>query len=551
MYCLIGAGDSTKSTILTAISNVLSPNYTIDIYDSDFFNGDVHNQIQIDITLEELPESLMAEDTFGLYLRGNICEQDDEPKDGIPVRMTIRFMVDDSLEPTWNVVCNRLEQKMISCKERRLIRIGFIGDSYSKDMTWARGSILNQYSESTKTIRRGFTIAQRATAEAADFSGIDSVAEDIKSVAIEYGVPIGNVITNRFLLRSSFAGADVGLYEADVPFALKGLGSQRLLSIGLNTRKKESGTILLIDEIENGLEPYRLRSLINVLRHYCHDSGQVFFTTHSPISIVELTTEEIFVVQSKSGKTKVGPVQTGTVKTNEELQGKIRSNPEAFLAKRIIICEGKTEYGFLKSIDNKLERDKGMRLAGYGTGFFEGHGSEQYSLAELFHDNGYEVAIWCDSDCKDSEEKTKKLQGKGIAVFRWDDGCSIEKQIMLDCAASFLTEMIQLGQRCICQRREDASDHTVISALWDELKLGGDCKDKIEITETMESTTPDLRHRIYKTYSRKGQEWFKRVDFGQALGTLVLQNTIAFNSNCTTLRVINQLMEWAGGNTHA
>ena len=36
--CLIGRGDSGKSTILDAISYVLSPSWTIPFYDTDFYD---------------------------------------------------------------------------------------------------------------------------------------------------------------------------------------------------------------------------------------------------------------------------------------------------------------------------------------------------------------------------------------------------------------------------------------------------------------------------------------------------------------------------------
>ncbi len=50
--CLIGSGDSTKSTILDAIEYALCPNWFIPFDDSDFFNCDVTGgDIIIDITV--------------------------------------------------------------------------------------------------------------------------------------------------------------------------------------------------------------------------------------------------------------------------------------------------------------------------------------------------------------------------------------------------------------------------------------------------------------------------------------------------------------------
>jgi len=45
--CLLGRGDFGKTTILDAISYVLSPNWNLSFYNSDFFEGNVNNSIEI------------------------------------------------------------------------------------------------------------------------------------------------------------------------------------------------------------------------------------------------------------------------------------------------------------------------------------------------------------------------------------------------------------------------------------------------------------------------------------------------------------------------
>ena len=68
--CLLGRGDSGKTTILDAISYVLSPNWNSSFYDSDFFEGNIDNSIEVEISLLDLPEKLISEDKYGLYIRG-------------------------------------------------------------------------------------------------------------------------------------------------------------------------------------------------------------------------------------------------------------------------------------------------------------------------------------------------------------------------------------------------------------------------------------------------------------------------------------------------
>lgn len=68
--CLIGRGDSGKTTILDAINLVLSSNWNVTFSDNDFHNQNIEKPIEITATLYDLPESILKENKFGLYLRG-------------------------------------------------------------------------------------------------------------------------------------------------------------------------------------------------------------------------------------------------------------------------------------------------------------------------------------------------------------------------------------------------------------------------------------------------------------------------------------------------
>ena len=107
--CLIGPGDSCKSTILDAIEMVLSPKWNIQVSDTDFFDCATAQPIIIRATVGELPEEVIREQRFGLAKRGwhPVEGLHDEPEDRDEDVLTLQLKVDESLEPVWSVVNDR------------------------------------------------------------------------------------------------------------------------------------------------------------------------------------------------------------------------------------------------------------------------------------------------------------------------------------------------------------------------------------------------------------------------------------------------------------
>ena len=57
--CIIGRGDSGKSTILDAIAYLFSQSWTIRLNDSDFYNSDTSTPIIIEGVVSSVPEEML------------------------------------------------------------------------------------------------------------------------------------------------------------------------------------------------------------------------------------------------------------------------------------------------------------------------------------------------------------------------------------------------------------------------------------------------------------------------------------------------------------
>lgn len=69
LNCLIGPGDSGKTTVLDAIDLCLGARRNISFSDTDFYGLDVTQAITITLTLGSLPDPLMRLDSYGNYLQ--------------------------------------------------------------------------------------------------------------------------------------------------------------------------------------------------------------------------------------------------------------------------------------------------------------------------------------------------------------------------------------------------------------------------------------------------------------------------------------------------
>jgi hypothetical protein len=148
--CLIGPGDSTKTTILDAIESVLSPRWNLAFDDTDFYEAQTVEPILIIATVGDLPDEIKNEAKYGYMARGwsTDGELHDEPGVDDEVVISIELRVDPSLEPTWTVCNNRnLDGKKISARDREKLGCARLGDFLDRHFSWDEG----QFSQGSLT----------------------------------------------------------------------------------------------------------------------------------------------------------------------------------------------------------------------------------------------------------------------------------------------------------------------------------------------------------------------------------------------------------------
>ena len=545
IVCIIGSGDSGKSSLLKAIEWVLWPNWNLIATDTDFFNCDSDTPIVITASITEVPDALLTEDKFGLYLRDFkstwLGLENDEPTDNGIVILTIRLTIDSTLEPKWEVITNRTDPKPISQKDRRLLSFGVVGYDHEKDFQWGRNSILQKYADSRGPLHSVYTQAMRNAVANTNLESLDAMAPKLAEIGCQYGVAFNGELHNKLLMQSNSFSASVGMFDDKVPFSQRGLGSKRLLSIGMNVSAYDSGTLVLVDEVETGLEPYRISALINQFRTQFKDHGQLIMTTHSRSVVCECNVNELVVANLFNGELSLHHLNM-IDDIRDSIQAMIRSEPDGFLSKRIIVCEGKTEVGFLRAFDNYLAETELMRFAHFGVGIALGGGGDKFfTLAKLFKNCGYDVCVLMDSDIESEEKGKQEMAALGIPVFAWESGYAIEQQIFHDISNRVAEELIQYAA-------EEKSLEHVKNKL--DAFFVGTVKpytindDKIKLNDTM---TSEERTNIGKIAKQKRCEWFKRIDLGQQVGSTICANIAELDDASVLKRTLLALRNWVTG----
>ncbi|MEZ0604921.1 ATP-dependent endonuclease [Paraburkholderia sp. IW21] len=136
--CLIGPGDTGKSTVLDAIDLRLGARRNIGIADSDFNKLDVEHPISVTLTLGNLDDELLSLDAYGIFHRSITPTSgviEDEPRRGLETVLSLNLCIQSDLEPVWTLRSDRATaqgvERGLSWRDRQRLsptRIGALAE---------------------------------------------------------------------------------------------------------------------------------------------------------------------------------------------------------------------------------------------------------------------------------------------------------------------------------------------------------------------------------------------------------------------------------------
>lgn len=453
LVCLIGGGDSGKSTILDAIEWTIGPRWSLPVSDADFYDLDVEAPILIEVSVAGLPEDLRTVSTYGKHCRYLVPGTDgplhDEPPEGESEEvLSVQLSIDRSLDPEWAVVCgDRMEPRLIGARDRRRLGLQRLAHDGRADLRWGRGSALDRLTQSTASAGAAVADAHRAARAHIDDTDLEPLADTVS--AARSATPTYGAGVNPDGLRAGMdptgmttSASVLGLHDGDVPLTMAGLGTRRLAVLALQAAAVADGGIVVADEIEAGLEPHRLRRLLTTLRTTLAKAevaspGQVIVTTHSPTAVVELEAAMLVVVR----RFPDGSAEARTI--GADLQAVVRRKPDALLARSVIVAEGKTEHGLLRGLDAGWCEAGDDPFAHSGVAVVDGGGAAAPGTARDLAKLGYSVAFVVDGDV-DINPPVGELEDVGVKVIQWAAGNATEAQLAKDLPIATLGTVLEV-----------------------------------------------------------------------------------------------------------
>jgi putative ATP-dependent endonuclease of OLD family len=543
LNCLIGAGDSGKSTLLDAIEFALNPRSRATFSDADFYLLEVNRRIQIRVTFGGLEDVLKNFDMYGQFHRGFDPQSGavhPEPDDGIETVLTAQLAVGSDLEPSWGLFSERAAAEDYSRDfnkdHRKYIVPSRIGAYASHHLAWGQRSVLSRLFEGTANVGPALVAAGRSARESFGKDhdlGVGATLTAVTDVARELGVAVSGAQALLDIQGVSLSGGSVSLHDSRaLPLRGLGTGSTRLLVAGMQRMAVEANAPLLIDELEHGLEPYRIVRILHSLGS--KDRGkntQVFMTSHSPVVLRELSAVQVFVVRPSSAQPGNGESDSHTIKRVgdcDDGQATLRSCAEAFLAPSVLVCEGKTEQGFVRGLDLhevKLGRPSMSALGVYPA---DGGGKNLVRRALAFAALGYRVGVLCDHDADSPKEsEISLLQEKGITVFRWESGCCLEEQLFKALPIESWKKFLEIAvERKGVQRVDSVIKHY--------------SQNQFSLEACLNSPREEMRSSLGK--AAKGGEWVKDIDPAEQLGESLAAHCI--DAKAPLPAIIGALRQW-------
>lgn len=513
---ILGGGDVGKTTILEAIALLLSPTNATLLTDADYYARKTDAEFCIEAVMSLSETSGISHETKPAWPwvwdgKKPIIPGSDNPLGTVadPVYM-LRVRGTAELDLVYEVVQPNGTTTHLSVGVRRQIGLVRLSgdDRNDRDLRLVQGSALERLL-GDRTLRS--RLAQRLSKEDVTTelapeaqTRLTELDRTFSEKALPTDLSLG-MTGGQGLSLNALIGLTAAREGAQLPLGSWGSGTRRLAALEIAAVRQGDDPVIVIDEIERGLEPYRQRTLVARMNER---RSQAFVTTHSAAVIRAASSATLWYLDARGSIGCLVPRNTVN-----RLQ-----NPEAYLARLPIVAEGATEVGFVEAL---IRRHLNTDLLAYGIVVADGTGNDNaLEILDSLSGAGLSVAGFVDEEGRNPERWQRVKNRLGDLLFRWGTGC-IEGNVIPLVPDSRIEAFITPPDGLAGDRLRTLAD-----------RLGLKDKDfasiqekttnlKRLIIEAATGTIPvdrnDLPSDEKKAWKKHAEKWFKSTEGGNEL----------------------------------
>ncbi len=438
---ILGGGDCGKSTILDAIGILFHPGNGFNINESDFWKRNSEDQFSIEAVIavsEGFEFSSINKIYWPWEWDGNSAILPSDSPDGASDTQCPVFRVivtgNSEFDVFWEIIQPDGNRDYFPSAIRKRIGLVKLGGETNndRDLRLVYGSALDRLlSDKNLKSRIGNAVAQIPLT---DHLSLDSKAsltqldDTLNENHLPSGLSIGLTGGEKGVSIGSLVGLLASKEGVNLPLSNWGAGTRRMTSLHIASAKNDEAKIMTIDEIERGLEPYRLRQLLTKI---IGSEVQSFVTTHSSVAISSSESAQLWYLDAKGS---IGKLE------KEKISEQQKRDPETFLSRVSVIVEGETELGFVSSILEKILNgnplDAGIKVC-------LGQGDTQLlNLLEALVKSGILFCGFVDNDGGNKDRWGKLKTEMTDHLFQWKNGC-IETNILSLLPTEYLVNLFK------------------------------------------------------------------------------------------------------------
>jgi putative ATP-dependent endonuclease of the OLD family len=520
---ILGGGDVGKTTILDAIALLLSPSNSFVLSEADYWNRDYGAEFSIRAVMS-LPASsdIGQHPKFAWPWEWNGTDavspvvpdgDDDLPPPSKPV-YCIQVRGTSDLEVVWEIIQPNGDADPLAAAVRRAIGVVRLAsdERNDRDLRLVYGSALDRLL-ADKGLRA------RIGQELAEIDLQEKLSDDAKKalVALDKALKKESLPSTLQLGLTSSQGISIGALvgllaertaEVSLPLARWGAGTRRMATLKIAAAIEAASRITVIDEIERGLEPYRVRKLVRSLQD---ESTQTFVTTHSPVVIASADKAALWYLD-RAGRIGALP--------RDKIERQQQRDPETFLCRLAVIAEGSTEVGFVSYL---LERAVDGGLLDHGLRVCDGQGnSSTLDLLETLAKAHLKFTGFADNEGANSGRWTALKAAMGDRLFQWisdPTDANVIRQIpeqQLDTLITGVDADVSAERRLTLATRLGIEDRSLEAIKAGATAQSFSLRDLIIAAATGSNDgAPDADAE--KTWKKHGARWFKSLEGGRKL----------------------------------